>query len=137
MKAQSELTGDRERAAEMTAPRVGGVTNWREPAQKDEDLQMKIANSIPQAGPDDSEEAALQAALGAALLEDNDTVPPEVSIARPASNGRPALRKFGENLSAAPRGAAPCLLFRRPRRLNSNFVTNGNRIKLASRSKMW
>lgn len=28
MKAQSELTGDRERRAEMTRPRCGGVTNW-------------------------------------------------------------------------------------------------------------
>ena len=28
MKAQSELAGDRERRAEMTRPRFGGVTNW-------------------------------------------------------------------------------------------------------------
>ena len=28
MKAQSELTGDRKRRAEMTRPRSGGVTNW-------------------------------------------------------------------------------------------------------------
>ena len=28
MKAQSELTGDRKRRAEMTRPRFGGVTKW-------------------------------------------------------------------------------------------------------------
>ena len=34
MKAQSDLTGDRKSAAEMTAPRLCGVTAWIETAYK-------------------------------------------------------------------------------------------------------